>query len=186
MVFLITLILLGDLGAAFLVFLMVALTDVAILAAFVVRGLSIEFISALVLVLAVGFSVDYSAHIAHAFIHSDGVTGDDRARDALAKIGKSVICGGFSTWLAVVLLPFSNSYLFKEVIFWSMTFTVGFGMFHGMLVLPVLLSLIHDGRQWWCDAQYPIDRGWGEVAGAKSTTKRSTTPDDVVMNQFVI
>jgi multidrug efflux pump subunit AcrB len=175
MVFLITLILLGDLGAAFLVFLMVALTDVAILAAFVVRGLSIEFISALVLVLAVGFSVDYSAHIAHAFIHSDGVTGDDRARDALAKIGKSVICGGFSTWLAVVLLPFSNSYLFKEVIFWSMTFTVGFGMFHGMLVLPVLLSLIHDGRQWWCGAQYPIDRGWGEVAGAKSTTKRSTT-----------
>lgn len=148
MVFFVTLILLGSFGTATLVFLMVAFTDLAILAAFVFMDQPIEFVSALVLVLAVGFSVDYSAHIAHAFLHSNGTSGDERARDALSSIGKSVVCGGFSTWLAVVLLPFSNSYLFERVIFWSMTFTVGFGMFHGLVVLPVLLSLVHDFRQW--------------------------------------
>eukprot|EP00035_Acanthoeca_spectabilis_P006737 m.128708 g.128708 ORF g.128708 m.128708 type:complete len:889 (+) comp13634_c0_seq2:238-2904(+) len=143
LVFLICLLLLGNASAAVLVFVMVALTDLCLLAAFFYIGLTLEYVSALVLVLAIGFSVDYSAHIAHAFLHSRGATGDDKARDALGMIGKSVLCGGFSTWLAVALLPLSTSYLFRQVLFWSITFTVGFGGFHGVVLLPVLLSLFH-------------------------------------------
>lgn len=155
MVFVICLILLGSVSVASLVFLMVILTDLAILAGFTFIGLNIEFVSCLVLVLAIGFSVDYSAHIAHAFIHSTSVSGDECARDALAAIGKSVLCGGFSTWLAVMLLPLSHSYLFAKVLFWSITFTVFFGLFFGVVVLPVLLSLFYDCTQAHCGGGDP-------------------------------
>eukprot|EP00038_Savillea_parva_P026449 m.54167 g.54167 ORF g.54167 m.54167 type:complete len:481 (+) comp7511_c0_seq1:1766-3208(+) len=176
MVFVITMILLGNIGTALLVFLMVALTDLAILACFVFAGLAIEFVSALVLVLAIGFSVDYSAHIAHAFLQSKRKRGDDRARDALAAIGKSVVCGGFSTWLAVALLPLSNSYLFEKVIFLSLSFTVVFGLFHGVVVLPVLLSLAHDAQQrWWpssddAEDHHHEDNGVGAVDAKGSSS----------------
>ena len=73
--------------------------------------------------LVVGFSVDYSAHIAHAFVHAEG-TGEERATEALASIGRSVLCGGFSTWLAVALLPLSGSYFFRIVLFRSISFAV--------------------------------------------------------------
>ena len=73
--------------------------------------------------LVVGFSVDYSAHIAHAFVHAEG-TGEERATEALATIGRSVLCGGFSTWLAVALLPLSGSYFFRIVLFRSISFAV--------------------------------------------------------------
>ena len=73
--------------------------------------------------LVVGFSVDYSAHIAHAFVHAEG-TGDERATEALASIGRSVLCGGFSTWLAVALLPLSGSYFFRVALFRSISFAV--------------------------------------------------------------
>ena len=71
----------------------------------------------------VGFSVDYSAHIAHAFVHAEG-TGEERATEALSTIGRSVLCGGFSTWLAVALLPLSGSYFFEVVLFRSISFAV--------------------------------------------------------------
>ena len=37
----------------------------------------------------------------------------DRARATLRNIGRAVWNGGFSTFLAVLLLAFSNSYIFK-------------------------------------------------------------------------
>lgn len=92
--------------------------------------------------LAIGFSVDYSAHIAHAYVHSTAATSNDRVRHALKVIGRSVACGGFSTWLSVCLLPASVGYFFKIVLFRSLSFTVLFGLFHGLCVLPVLLSYL--------------------------------------------
>lgn len=39
--------------------------------------------------------------------------------------------------------PLSNAYLFRVVLFRSITFTVVFGLFHGLCVLPVLLSILY-------------------------------------------
>ncbi len=48
-------------------------------------------------VMAVGYSVDYSAHIAHAFILSPHKTAKERMVNALATVGSSVFWGGKST-----------------------------------------------------------------------------------------
>ena len=83
-------------------------------------------------------------------------TRQERAKDALATIGRPVLCGGFTTWLAVALLPFSRAYFFKTVLFRSISYTVVFGLFHGLAVLPVVLSLIGPVRaSSGCSANHP-------------------------------
>ena len=53
-------------------------------------------------------------------------------------MGPAVFNGGFSTFLAVALLITSKSFLF--VTFFKIFFlVVGFGIYHGLVVLPVVL-----------------------------------------------
>ena len=50
---------------ALLVFFMVVLVDVNILAAYYYSGMGYEFLTSIILVISIGFSVDYSAHVAY-------------------------------------------------------------------------------------------------------------------------
>lgn len=141
MIFVICFFLLGDGMVALLVFAMVVLVDLNILACFYYSDMHYEFLTSTILVLSIGFSVDYSAHIAHSYLQAKG-TREARARKALATIGRSVVAGGFTTWLSVALLKATDSYFFYRVLFNSISFVVIFGLFHGVCVLPVILSLI--------------------------------------------
>ena len=62
--------------------------------------------------LSPGLCVDYSAHIAHAFMSTQG-SKDERVKAALADIGPAVFNGGFSTFLAFILLAGSRSHVFS-------------------------------------------------------------------------
>ena len=70
-----------------------------------------------------------------------GANKDKRVTESLADIGASVLNGAASTFLAVVVLLFSSSYVFATL---SRQFalTVALGISHGLLLLPVLLSLL--------------------------------------------
>ena len=95
-----------------------------------------------VLIICIGLSVDFSAHMVHAFMHSSGGdvgdndnleegAGEDketppksktkgggyrvrqrRMRASLEAIAPAILHGGFSTLLAVILLSFSEVYVF--------------------------------------------------------------------------
>ena len=104
-------------------------------------GLVIDSVSVINLVLAVGLSVDYSAHIGHCFMVKGGNSKDDRVIEALADIGASVMNGALSTFLAVAVLLFSTSYVFR-VLSTQFALTVGLGVLHGIVLLPVLLSFL--------------------------------------------
>ena len=75
-------------------------------------GMTIDTISCMCIVLIVGLCVDYSVHIAHAFNVAKGETGGDKARVALTAMGPAILNGGTTTWLALIVLAFSNSYGF--------------------------------------------------------------------------
>merc|ERR1712107_282472 len=91
------------------------------------------------LIIAIGLCVDYSAHIAHSFMMNTG-TRDVRVKEALRKIGPAVLNGGFSTFLAFVLLGGSRSHVFLS--FFKIFFlVVVFGLYNGLVFLPVMLSL---------------------------------------------
>jgi len=60
----------------------------------VIWNVSLNSVSMINLVMAIGFAVDYSAHIAHAYIMSNKETADERVVDALSTLGASVFMGG--------------------------------------------------------------------------------------------
>ena len=103
-------------------------------------GFAIDSVSVINLVLAVGLSVDYSAHVGHSFMVKGGTDKNKRALEALADMGAAVLAGGFSTFLAVVVLLFSTSYVFV-VLSRQFCLTVVLGLAHGLILLPVMLSI---------------------------------------------
>lgn len=72
-------------------------------------GIVIDSVSIINIVLAVGLSVDFSAHVGHCFMLKGGKSKDDRATEVLADIGDSVLNGAISTFLAAAVLLFSKS-----------------------------------------------------------------------------
>jgi len=138
-VFIVNLIMLADVFAAGLVLVMVGLVDICILGYMAHWNLDFNSVTAINLVLAVGLAVDYSAHIAHSFLVCKG-SGRDRALQAVDHIGTSVFNGAFSTFLAVLPLSMSKSYVF--IVLFKMWFMIIlFGIYFGIVVLPVLLRL---------------------------------------------
>ena len=59
-----------------------------------------------------GLALDYSAHIGVTYIVTRGGDRRQRTRDTLDTIGTAVFNGGFSTFLAFLLMAFSDSYVF--------------------------------------------------------------------------
>ena len=70
-------------------------------------------ISMINLVMAIGFTVDYSSHMAHAFVTSREDTTDRRIIQALGSVGASVMLGGVSTFIGISLTGFAKSTVFK-------------------------------------------------------------------------
>merc|ERR1719199_121280 len=100
---------------------------------------TISGVSTIYILISVGLAVDYSAHIAHMFVVSRG-TAPERAVLALERIGPSVFNAIVSTLLAVLLIGFSKSYVFR-IFFKALFLTVILGGAHGMCFLPAVLSL---------------------------------------------
>merc|ERR1711968_56786 len=100
---------------------------------------TISGISTIYVLISVGLAVDYSAHIAHMFVESTG-TAPQRAIKALTRIGPSVFNAVMSTLAAVIIIGFSNSYVFR-VFFKALFLTVLIGGAHGLLFLPAILSI---------------------------------------------
>ena len=110
----------------------------------IVGGFQIEMNGILVvnLVTSLGFGVEFCNHIAMNFMKQQG-TREERAKRALAEMGSSVLVGiTFTKFIGVIVLAFASSTLFKLYYFRMYLFIIILGAFNGLMVLPVLLSLI--------------------------------------------
>lgn len=113
---------------------------------------NLDSISMINLIMCIGFSVDFTAHICYTYMSSKARTPDERVREALYGLGMPIVQGSVSTILGVVALLLADSYIF--LVFFKMVFLViFFGAMHGLLLLPVLLSLFGPGS---CSS-YPED-----------------------------
>lgn len=140
MVYIVLVIMYGDFITSAIVLMMVGFVDVMILGMLHFWGEALNSVTISNIVIAVGLSVDYNAHLAHAFKNATG-TRNERAIKALDNVGISIIHGAFSTFLAVLVLSLSESYIF--VTFFKAFFgIVLFGSMHGLILLPVILSWI--------------------------------------------
>ncbi|ESO99305.1 hypothetical protein LOTGIDRAFT_213342 [Lottia gigantea] len=102
--------------------------------------LSLSSITMIHLIMSVGFSVDFSAHVCHGFISSDSVSRHERTKDALRVSAAPILNGGISSLLGICTLIWSQSYVFRSF-FKIMVLVITFGLAHSLLLLPVVLSI---------------------------------------------
>ena len=93
-VFIVTSPFLVDCTVALLVVLNFAALTCELLGLMVIWNVSLNSVSMINLVMAIGFAVDYSAHIAHAYVVSNKLTANERVVEALSTVGASVLMGG--------------------------------------------------------------------------------------------
>ncbi|KAJ8914567.1 hypothetical protein NQ315_010031 [Exocentrus adspersus] len=107
-------------------------------------GVHLDSISMINLIMCIGFSVDFTAHICYAFMSSKAKSSDSRVKESLYALGLPIFQGSVSTILGMIGLLLANNYIFS--VFFKMVFlVVFFGAMHGLFLLPVLLSLFGPG-----------------------------------------
>lgn len=105
---------------------------------------NLDSISMINLIMCIGFSVDFTAHICYTYMSSKAKRPDERVQECLYALGLPIFQGAVSTILGMVALLLADSYIFS--VFFKMVFlVVFFGAMHGLFLLPVLLSLFGPG-----------------------------------------
>ncbi|XP_078679039.1 patched domain-containing protein 3-like [Branchiostoma floridae x Branchiostoma belcheri] len=102
-------------------------------------GVQLDIVATISLIVCIGFSVDFSAHITYAYVSSEAETTGKKMREALQTVGMPIIQSSMSTVLGLLVLAFFPAYLFRSF-FKTMFLVMVFGSSHGLFILPVLLT----------------------------------------------
>jgi len=130
----------------------VALTVVNVMGVMGLWGINLNAISVVNLVISLGISVEFCAHVARAFMgagvglpvdHPSGQKErDERMFIALVEVGPSVLSGiTFTKLIGVSVLALTRSRLLEMYHFRMWLTLIISGALHGLVLLPVILSL---------------------------------------------
>ncbi|CAI5732613.1 unnamed protein product [Peronospora destructor] len=114
---------------------------------------SINAVSVVNLLACIGLGVEFCVHMAHQFSfsrrHHLGTTANDHTRYALTSVGASIFSGiTLTKFCGIGVLAFAPSMLFRVYFFRMYLGIVVLGCFHGLVLLPVLLSLFGQSEKY--------------------------------------
>eukprot|EP01069_Polyplicarium_translucidae_P000074 Polyplicarium_translucidae@DN1043_c0_g1_i1.p1 len=138
-VLMVSVLLLPSMYVGVLVVITLIFIDLGVVGFMSLWGLKLNMLTMVNLIISVGFSVDYTAHICHTFCHCLGKDRTRRSAETLVVMGSPILHGALSTQLGVTMLAFASSYVLR-VFFKMMTLVLLFGALHGVVFLPVLLA----------------------------------------------
>ncbi|KAL6995971.1 hypothetical protein U1Q18_006109 [Sarracenia purpurea var. burkii] len=141
-VFGVCLIITWSLWSSAIIFLVLAMIIVDMMGVMAMMNIQLNALSVVNLVMSVGIAVEFCVHITHAFSVSSGDR-NHRTKEALGTMGASVFSGITLTKLVgVIVLCFSRTEVFVVYYFQMYLALVLLGFLHGLVFLPVLLSVI--------------------------------------------
>lgn len=121
--------------------------DIGVVGFMTLWDINLDTISMLTIIMSIGFSVDFAAHVAHAFVVSSDKDDSlvDKVKTAMGEVAWPILQGAGSTLLGVVVLADLESYM--VVAFFKTVFLViVLAVLHGLVFLPVLLSIFVPKR----------------------------------------
>ena len=105
----------------------------------------------------------------------------ERTINALISIGPAVLNGGLTTFLALALCSMSTGHVFLTF-FKVFTLTVVFGLYHGLVVFPVVLATLGPQQE---ESQSASSSSTPTMtfSGVKSGDKKSSTDTQNVQSK---
>ncbi|EYC22845.1 hypothetical protein Y032_0016g2984 [Ancylostoma ceylanicum] len=115
--------------------------DVGVIGFLSLWGVKLDPIFMITIILSIGFSIEFSAHITHGFVSNEGnLSPKERCIDSMEKLAWPVVHGSMSTILGVTVLAFINSYMVL-VFFKTIFLVLIIGVFHALVLLPIVLAI---------------------------------------------
>ena len=142
-------------------------------------GMHINAVTYICLVISIGLMVDFIVHVLLRYYESKEKTREAKVIDTLETMGASILVGGLSTSLGVLPMALSTSEIMGTV-FVSFFAMITIGVTHGLIFLPVVLSICGPLTHHVDD---PLE-GTGDLAlkigGASDTDDSSDEEDEAV------
>ncbi|XP_062163882.1 uncharacterized protein LOC133870706 [Alnus glutinosa] len=124
-----------------IIFLVLAMIVVDLMGVMAILDIQLNAVSVVNLIMSVGIAVEFCVHMTHAFSVSSGDK-EQRTKEALGTMGASVFSGITLTKLVgVIVLCFSRTEVFVVYYFQMYLALVLLGFLHGLVFLPVFLSM---------------------------------------------
>jgi len=140
----VTLVMIPHRSAILIVFPMICIMYINFLGVIRYLGLDINGTTYIVVVISIGVLVDFLLHILMKFYelqqHNPQMSRDDCVKNALETMGASMVEGGLTTFLAITPFLLSVLIVFR-IIFNAFFAMVTVGIIHGIVLLPVVLSV---------------------------------------------
>uniref|UniRef100_A0A8R1DV39 SSD domain-containing protein n=1 Tax=Caenorhabditis japonica TaxID=281687 RepID=A0A8R1DV39_CAEJA len=116
--------------------------DIGVIGFLSLWSVKLDPISMITIIMSIGFSIEFSAHITHGFVSNENkLSAFDRCVDAMEKLAWPVVHGSLSTILGVTVLAFIDSYMVL-VFFKTIFLVLVIGAWHALMLLPIVLSII--------------------------------------------
>uniref|UniRef100_A0A0K0F9Z7 SSD domain-containing protein n=1 Tax=Strongyloides venezuelensis TaxID=75913 RepID=A0A0K0F9Z7_STRVS len=124
----------------------IASVDIGVIGFMTLWGVNLDVISMITIIMSIGFSVDYSAHLTYGYVRSRKSSSSQKMIETVTALGLPLLQGAASTILAVVTLADTPAYM-VQTFFKTVFLAITFGLLHGLVFLPVVLSIFIKP---WC------------------------------------